>query len=170
MPSTKSSTAQDKVAALLDGAIDQFCSGDGSVPERVIKYYPPNGATQAGGVKLPEGTPFVIRNMGTTSLRLFAPFDFVVWWFDPKATGSIAELHVDLGVPPRIVVYDDYIKARPHLGKGRALEQGHPLADIPHEHFVECSGKRVKVVVNEIVWQGDFVGKIGKLALSVEPR
>jgi hypothetical protein len=153
------------------GIVRRFCLED-FTDAGLIDWFAPDGAVEAGGVLLPGGKAFVIRNDVVVSLNAgpgpYAPFAQVVWWMQPAAPDEpIAEIHVVADASGRILPYADLVEAL-GLGEALATEQGgHPLADLLHRHRYSCGpGRSLDLVVNEIVWAEPFVGKVGELTLT----
>jgi hypothetical protein len=127
---------------------------------------------EVGGVGLPAGRAFVVRNEVMTSLYVgngpSAPYVQVAWWPNPpSASDPVRELHAVADARGRILPYADFVAAQ-RLGEASSTEQpGHPLADLQHRHEFSCgAGRRIDLTINEIVWAGEFVGKIGELTLT----
>ncbi len=157
------------ILTILTEALDFFCAAP-RTPDDVLKKYAPD-AVPAGGVLLTPGMPFFIRNEVMTSLRLSAPCSMVIWWRNPdwknpadKATVpdslTIKEIHLVLDAGERIVRYEDFVSAA-QLGEGIKQPSTHPLSDILWYHRrAACL-----ITVNQIVWQGAVVGKVGEFAV-----
>jgi hypothetical protein len=142
-------------------ALDFFC-GAPLASESLLAHFAPSGAIKAVGALLFEGRPFFIQNAVMTSLRLFELFNRVVWWRNPKLPGQdVSEVHLVLDASARVVPYEDFVKAA-GLGPGVQQPQSHPLADIPWEHRA-AGGQRV--LVQQIVWAGACVGKVGEFTV-----
>jgi hypothetical protein len=163
----------DRAAAarVFADVIARFCAEDLTAPD-LIGWLAPDGVIEAGGVGLPAGRAFVVRNEVVTSLYVgngpSAPYVQVAWWLNPpSATDPVRELHAVADAGGRILPYADFVTEQ-RLGKASRTEQpGHPLADLQHHHEYACSaGRRIDLTINEIVWAGDFVGKIGELTLT----
>lgn len=145
------------------GVIKDFCLRD-FTRESAIKRFAPGGAIEARGKLLQPGTAFYSTNEVVTNLYTTDTYLQVVWWKNPKdGETAISEIHL---VPEtKVVVYEEFVE-KYELGKGTALEQGHQLADIPHKHAYTCAGgKSIDVVISEVVWKGEVVGKIGEIGL-----
>ena len=150
-----------EVTRVMTEALAYLCA-EPFTPESLWAHFAPRGAVKAGGTLLTSDRPFFIKNEVMTSLRLFEPFDRVVWWAEPKPPAAeSASVHLVLGAPARIVPYEDFISAA-GLGPGAKQTQTHPLSDIPWEHR-STSGRRV--IIQQIVWAGEFVGKVGELTV-----
>ncbi len=157
------------VSKTFGDQVRRFCA-TAPTPKAMFDAFAPKGTLESGGVKLESGKPFVLRNGVVVSLRLYDPYDHVIWWNDTPG-GQVTEWHVDLDSSVRILPFEDLVKEHgqlfgPEIGR---LPQGHPLADIPHQYRLRCGPRDVSLIVNEIVWQGDFVGKVGSLAIATIP-
>ncbi|MFH1438333.1 MAG: hypothetical protein ABIJ56_21675 [Pseudomonadota bacterium] len=151
------------VAETYMGVIKDFCLKV-FTRESVIKRFAPNGAIEARGKLLQPGTAFYSTNEVVTTLYTTDTTLQVVWWKNSKdGKKAISEIHL---VPEtKMVVYKEFVE-KYELGEGTALEQGHQLADIPHKHAYTCQGgKSIDVILNEAVWKGEVVGKIGEIGL-----
>jgi len=157
----------DDVLQNLLSALEFFCTGPLS-PEEVIRLFAP-GAITAGGVQLPPGQPYVMRNEAVTSLKLYSPLDSVIWWKNPgtkfSPAADIAEVHVALGPTMRIVLFENFVSAA-GLGVCVGQKQNGQLSDI----LMEYKKGNARVVANRIVWSGSFVGKLGEFAVFKEPN
>jgi hypothetical protein len=154
--------SEDQVAATFHEAIGFFCQQP-RTPDQIIGRFAPQGAVAAGGNLLHDGQPFYITSEVVTTLNTFQPATQVVWWLNPKAPGTVSEAHVVPEVTARIVNYRSFV-ARYRLPPATGSEQSTALSDIQHAHQLACGGSSLKVVINEIVWKGQYVGKIGELA------
>jgi hypothetical protein len=168
---TPATSDRANAARVFADVIGKFCLEDLTGPE-LIRWLAPEGAIEAGGVGLPAGRAFVVRNEVLTSLYVgngpSAPYVQVAWWPNPpSATDPVRELHAVADARGRILPYADFVAAQ-RLGPASSTEQpGHPLADLRHRHEFSCgAGRRTDLTINEIVWAGDFVGKIGELTLT----
>lgn len=152
--------------------IRRFCE-DEPTERELVEWLAPEGAIEAGGVQLPAGRAFLIRNPLVTSLNVgdgpTSPYVQVAWWKNPGAADEpIRELHAVADAGGRVLPYARFV-AEQRLGEPTRTEQGgdHPLADLLHHHEVRCGDdRRVEVVLNEIVWEGAVVGNIGELSLT----
>jgi len=145
---------------LLMEAITDLCRADFTAEGLIERFAP--GAVQAGGRILPPGTEFIISNEAVTTLYTRSQVMRIVWW--PKPAGDrVSEVHIVSEAPT--ILYADFVREH-GLGAGETLEQTHPLADLQHRHAVTCRpGRSVAVVLYEVVWKGDAVGKIREVAV-----
>jgi hypothetical protein len=138
--------------------IRDFCSRDWT-PDALREYVAPQ-AVQAGGIPLPAGMPYWFTNGTVTTV--YTPRE-VYWWMNPKeGQPFVTEIHA---VPVMATVtYRDFV-ARTAFSAEVDARQDHPLSDILHRFFYTCEGTTVEVTLNEVVWQGDAVGKLGQVGI-----
>ncbi len=168
-PSASLETRRSVVSKAFGEEIRRFCSV-APTPNALYGAFAPKGTLDAGGVKLDPGKPFILRNGVIASLRLYDPFDHVIWWNTPPGD-QVTEWHVELDSSVRILPYEDLIRDHgklfgPEVAK---LTPGHALADIPHQFRMRCGARDVQLLVNEIVWQGEFVGKVSGVQITPTP-
>ncbi len=46
------------------------------------------------------------------------------------------------------------------------MQQSTSLADIPHVHTISCGDQKITATLQQIVWAGDFIGKMGEITLT----
>jgi hypothetical protein len=159
-PTAEPPVGPDAEARLVQ-AIEDFCRADFDAPGLRDRFGP--GAVRAGGKTLPPGTTYYIESEAVTTLYTADPHMRVIWWPRPAEGSPVGELHIVPETPT--LVYADFV--RDHgLGAGETLAQGHELADVEHRHTYTCAGKRsVGLVLGEVVWKGDAVGRIGRVTV-----
>lgn len=142
----------------LAAALRWFCDDDRR-PEDVVARFAP-GAVEAGGRTLPPGVPFLIRTEAVESLYTTDPFLSVIWWPRPAPGAAITELHF---TPESVRPRYDAVREALGLSEGTLLDQGHPLADLPHRHDYACLPRRgLELVLHETAWKGDAVGRLNE--------
>jgi hypothetical protein len=164
-PSAPVFETKSRVARQFHAAIVDFCEHD-HTRETLFQYYAPGGAIRmgAGQVPSPAKASFTETEM-LISLVTTDAATRVVWWMKPKTGDLVDEIHVVPDAGARIVAYEDFVK-KFALGPGKKLPQSASLSDVPHVHQVECGDRELTATLQEIVWTGDFIGKMGEMTLT----
>jgi hypothetical protein len=152
---TAEGAAEEWMALIRD-----LCARDWS-PEALRERVAP-GAVPAGGRTLPPGLAWWTDNGTVSSVYTTRLHSQVIWWPDPPAGAPVAEVHVVPQLSP--VAYRDFV-ARYGWSAPLRTEQSGPLSDLEHLHSFACEGRTVEVVLHEVVWQNEAVGRLGQFTV-----
>ncbi len=165
LPPSPQFDSPDRVSAKFVDAIMDFCQKD-YTREYLFQKYAPGGAVRMGQGQLPSpGKATYTETELLFSLVTADAATRVVWWMKPRQGEVVDEIHVVPDAGARIVDYVTFVKKN-GFSPGRKLEQSASLSDIPHVHTIRCGDKELTATLQQIVWAGDFVGKMGEITLT----